>query len=311
MISSMPPSLHINIDHVATVRQARRTVEPSPLEALKILVELKRELQGYTQARFNDADCAQEGSNSVQARSQLKAESLAGITIHLREDRRHINDRDVLEIDSFLRDHLEMGLTFEMGATEEIRAVCLTTKAKLATIVPESRAELTTEGGMDIIARKKYLKEFIKPIQANGTQVSFFVDPVIEQISAAHELGAEFVELHTGTYANLFIVETPQLVSERAALNLHGKVPQLGPEDLAQSVYLEYERLAVACKHAQKLGLKTNLGHGLTLTNLPPLLRIPNIQELHIGHSIIANAIYSGLAAEVRNYLELINVCDR
>jgi len=152
------PTLHVNIDHVATVRQARRTVEPSPLEAVKLL----------------------EGTG------------VAGITIHLREDRRHINDNDAREVDSYLRES-QMGLTFEMGATEEIRSRCLETKAKLATIVPEKREELTTEGGLDLISRKAYLKEFIKPIQANGTHISFFLDPIRNQIEAAREIGAEYI----------------------------------------------------------------------------------------------------------------------
>ncbi len=243
-------SLHINIDHVATLRQARKTIEPSPLEALKI----------------------------------LESSGVAGITIHLREDRRHINDADVAEIDGYLRSSRSpLLLTFEMGATEEIRALCLSSCAHLATIVPESRAELTTEGGMDLVARFDYLQEFIKPIQAQGIPISFFVDPLKEQVLAAHQLGAEYIELHTGTYANLFL------------------------QNSEPSVYAEYSRLQEAALYAQSLGLKTNLGHGLTLPNLAPLLRIPNISELHIGHSIIANSIYDGLGVVVERFLGLIN----
>lgn len=263
--------LHVNVDHIATVRQARRTVEPSPLEAVKLL----------------------EGTG------------VAGITIHLREDRRHINDVDVREIDSYLRES-QMGLTFEMGATEKIRERCLETRAKLATIVPEKRTELTTEGGLNLSRKTKYLAEFIKPIQANGTKISFFIDPEIKQIDLARKLGAEFVELHTGTYANLFIEHLPHLASERIAINLQEQVPKLNAGDLPQLVFKEYERLRVAAIYAQSIGLKTNLGHGLTLCNLGPILSIPDISELHIGHSIIANAAYNGLRQEVIKYTELI-----
>jgi len=135
------PELHINIDHIATLRNARATVEPSPLEALRLL----------------------EGTKAC------------GITIHLREDRRHIKDQDVFELDYYIRES-RLGLTFEMGATEEIRSICLKTKSKLATIVPEKRSELTTEGGLDVYAQKSFLSEFIKPIQAKGIMISMVID---------------------------------------------------------------------------------------------------------------------------------------
>jgi pyridoxine 5-phosphate synthase len=248
------PELHINVDHIATIRQARKTIEPSPLEAVKLIAE----------------------------------KNLAsGITTHLREDRRHIQDFDVYEIDAYLRES-SLGFTFEMGATEEIRALCLKTRAKLATIVPENRMEITTEGGLDIASRKTYLKEFIKPIQANGTQISFFLDPDLNQISLAREIGAEFVELHTGAYANLFIKHSDS------------------SETLSLESTEELNRLKQAVIFAQSLGLKTNLGHGLTLSNLPHILKIPNIQELHIGHSIISNSIFFGLEKVCREFAILI-----
>ncbi len=267
----MTPELHINVDHVATIRQARRTVEPTPLDAVKLL----------------------EGTG------------VAGITIHLREDRRHINDADLREIDFYLRES-KMGLTFEMGATAEMQLKCLEIKAKLATIVPEKREELTTEGGLDLRRNSLYLREFIKPIQANGTKISFFVDPDLKQVETARELGAEFIELHTGTYANLFIQLLPHMASEQIAIKLKGTVPKLSAMDLPHQVFTEYERLQEAALYAQSLGLKTNLGHGLTLCNLAPVLNIPNISELHIGHSIIANAVYVGLREVVASYIKLI-----
>jgi pyridoxine 5-phosphate synthase len=258
------PELHVNIDHVATLRQARRTVEPSPLEAVKLIDK------------------------------ETKA---AGITIHLREDRRHIQDVDVYEIDSYIRNS-RLGLTFEMGATEEIRQVCLTTKAKLATLVPENRQEITTEGGLNLLARKD-LKEFIKPIQDNGTKISFFINPDLDQVTAAKEFGADFVELHTGTYANLFLAfaeqkgYAPEQISNK-------NFNKLSKEQLSPAVQTEIERLRQAALAAQKIGLKTNLGHGLTVYNLLYLLdEIPNIQELHIGHSIIANAVFMGLKESI------------
>lgn len=268
----MTPELHINIDHIATIRQARKALEPSPLEAVKILESTKA----------------------------------SGITVHLREDRRHINDQDVLEIDNYLRQSIKpkLGLTFEMGATHEIRAICLKTKSKLATIVPEKRQELTTEGGLDVSSQRVFLQEFIKPIQDNGIKISFFVDPVIEQLESSKVIGAEFVELHTGTYANLFA----KYHSDKATL---GYLPEL-PEaikfaDLVMPVQDEILRIKVAVDYAQSIGLKTNLGHGLTVPNLTPLLeQLSSIQELHIGHSVISNAIYYGIPEITRLMLKVI-----
>ncbi len=263
------PELHINIDHIATVRQARKTIEPSPLAAVKL----------------------------------LEATKASGITMHLREDRRHINDEDIREIDAYLRAGSRLGLTFEMGATEGIRAICLNTKAKLATLVPEKREELTTEGGLDVIAQRQYLTEFIKPIKANATRISMFIDPVIEQIEVSKEVGAEFIELHTGTYANLFI-------------KYHSDVAVIGSQYIAGSklsfaelvapVQEEVLRLKKAVEHAQSIGLKTNLGHGLIIPNLPPLLeQVTGVRELHIGHSIVANSLYYGLRETVEEFIRV------
>ncbi len=264
---SMPaPELHINIDHIATVRQARKTIEPSPLEAVKLLESTKA----------------------------------SGVTMHLREDRRHVNDEDIREVDGYLRAGSRLTLTFEMGATEGIRTICLNTKAKLATLVPEKREELTTEGGLDVIAQKVYLAEFIKPIKDNGTKISMFVDPVIEQIEASKEIGASFVELHTGTYANLFI----KYHADIAAIGSQ-YIPgsKLSFTELVTPVQEEVLRLKQAVEHAQSIGLKTNLGHGLAIPNLPPLLeQLIRVQELHIGHSIVANALYYGISSIINDF---------
>jgi pyridoxine 5-phosphate synthase len=265
------PELHINIDHIATLRNARATVEPSPLAAVKLL----------------------EGTKAN------------GITIHLREDRRHIKDQDVFELDNYLRDS-RLGLTFEMGATEEIKAICLKTKSQLATIVPEKRSELTTEGGLDVIAQKLFLTEFIKPIQENGTKISMFVDPVTEQIQASKEIGADFVELHTGTYANLFI-KFHNEVSALGSFCNAGLVQALSYDFVVDPIKQEIDRLSQAVLFAQSIGLKTNLGHGLTVPNLPALIsKTPNVRELHIGHSVIANSIYYGLPRIIEMFADLV-----
>lgn len=262
--------LHINIDHIATLRNARRTVEPSPLEAVKL----------------------------------LEASKASGITTHLREDRRHINDNDIKEIDAYLRGS-RLGFTFEMGATEVIRSICLTTKAALATIVPEKREELTTEGGLDVLSRKEFLTEFIKPIKDNGTKISMFIDPDEKQIEASKEMGADFIELHTGTYANLFIKYHSELAAMGAFYT--GSEVKLSYANLTQPVKEEADRLVRAVNHAQSIGLKTNLGHGLTVPNLSALMEnMQNIRELHIGHSVVANAIYYGLNNMVSNYAAVI-----
>lgn len=266
----MKPELHINIDHIATVRQARKTVEPSPLEAVRL----------------------------------LEATKAAGITMHLREDRRHVNDDDIREVDAYLRAGSRLGLTFEMGATDGIRAICLSTKAKLATLVPEKREELTTEGGLDVITQRAYLMEFIKPIKDNGTKISMFIDPVLEQIEASKEIGAQFVELHTGTYANLFI----KYHADKAAIGAtYIQGTKLNFSDLVEPVQQEVLRLQKATTYAQSIGLKANLGHGLTIPNLPPLLeQVTGVQELHIGHSIVANSLYYGLGAVVGEFIRVI-----
>ncbi len=280
---SKQPELHVNIDHVATVRQARLTYEPSPLQAVKILEET----------------------------------NTAGITIHLREDRRHIQDSDVYEIDEYLKDS-KLSLTFEMDATsEEIRTVCLKTKAKLATLVPEKREELTTEGGLDLIAKQKFLTEFIKPIQANQTLVSIFVDPIKEQIDAVKAINADFIELHTGSFANYFIDDFKEEMPFNKSHDAKNFERKLDYSKLSEKTINEAKRLKEAANYAKSIGLRVNLGHGLTLENLPLLLAgselaidggIPEVEELHIGHSLIANSIFSGVKKVANDYLNLIEV---
>ena len=255
----MNKELHVNLDHIATLRKARRTVEPRIIDAIKLLENTQ----------------------------------VAGITLHLREDRRHIEDKDIYEIDKYLR-RSKLGFTFEMAATSEIRDICLQTKAQLATLVPEKREEVTTEGGLDLESHFDYLKEFIKPFAQNDIKVSLFVDPDLETIKLAKEIGADAIELHTGVYANLFLNEK----------NLEDFALNRRPHE---SVIAEAKRLHKAADLAKSMELQVNMGHGLTINNLPFLLEIDAIKEFHIGHSIIANSVFKGIESVCNEFTELLN----
>jgi len=233
--------LGVNIDHVATIRQARRTIEPDPVWAAA-LVELG-------------------GAH--------------GITIHLREDRRHIQDRDV----RVLRETVQVKLNLEMATSEEIVQIALETRPHQVTLVPEKREELTTEGGLDVISNRERVGEVIRRLQGAGIEVSLFIDPDAAQIEASRELGATAIELHTGCYAD--------------ALTESGQ-------------YSELAKLTQAGEVARKLGLLLHMGHGLTYRNVVPVARIPEVAELNIGHSIIARAVLVGLERAVREMRELI-----
>jgi pyridoxine 5-phosphate synthase len=227
--------LSVNIDHVATLRQARRTVEPDPVAAAVI-------------AELAGAD---------------------GITVHLREDRRHIQERDVRLLRQTVRTHLNL----EMAATEEMVAIALEIKPDYVTLVPERREEITTEGGLDVASQVSRLGEVVDRLQGSGIPVSLFVDPDPIQIAAAAQVGARWVELHTGRYAEA------SSEAQREA-------------ELAQ--------LQKASQQAIQLGLRVNAGHGLTYWNVGPVARIPGIEELNIGHSIISRAVLVGLERAVR-----------
>ncbi len=229
-------TLGVNIDHVATIRQARGGVEPDPVLAASIV-----ELAG------GDA-----------------------ITVHLREDRRHINDRDV----KILSDTVKTRLNLEMAATEEMKKIALEIKPYSVTLVPEKRQELTTEGGLDVVKQKEYLKEFIAPLLKAGIIVSLFIDPDLEQVKASAYTKAQFIELHTGQYAESF--DSPE---EEKAFN-----------DLKKSAKL-----------ANELGLKVNAGHGLNYQNVKRIITIPGMVELNIGHSIISRSVFTGLTQAVKD----------
>jgi pyridoxine 5-phosphate synthase len=232
--------LSVNIDHVATLRQARGENQPDPVTAALIA-----EIAGAS-----------------------------GIVSHLREDRRHIQDSDIY----LLRKMLKTKLDLEMAATEEIIGIALDVVPELVTLVPERRQELTTEGGLDVASEIQKFKAVTERFHKKGIMVSLFVAPVEVQIKAAKKTGADFVELHTGEYANA----------------------------KGNAVGLELERLKRAAALARKLGLKVNAGHGLNYTNLKAVALIDEIEEFSIGHALISHAIFVGLERAVKEMLEIL-----
>lgn len=234
--------LGVNIDHVATLRQARGTRYPEPIQAALV-------------AEHAGAD---------------------GITLHLREDRRHIQDRDV----RMLRDILQTRINLEMAATPEMGAIACELKPSDCCLVPERREELTTEGGLDVVSRRDELRDFCARLAEAGVRVSLFIDAEPAQLEAARDVGAPVVEIHTGHYAD---AATP---AERAEA---------------------LERIHRAVDLGLDLGLQVNAGHGLDYHNVKAIAAIPGIRELNIGHSIIARAVFSGLDQAVRDMKRIIN----
>ena len=241
-------SLHVNIDHVATIRQARRGEEPEPVTAAGI-------------AEMSGAD---------------------GITIHLREDRRHIQDRDVELINQVVQTRLNL----EMAATGEMFGIALRIKPDIVTLVPEKREEITTEGGLDVISNRDSLLS-IQQLKDEGIRVSLFIDPDPKQIEASTDCGADDVELHTGSYATAFNRKNHE----------HG----------SNIFEHEYNRLVQASELAHQCGLQVNAGHGLNYHNTRKICHLPHLYELNIGHSIISRGIFSGLQKAVREMRELID----
>jgi pyridoxine 5-phosphate synthase len=227
--------LGVNIDHVATVRQARRTYEPDPVTAAAL-------------ATLAGAD---------------------GITVHLREDRRHIQDRDVV----LLRQTVHTRLNLEMCTSDELVAFALSVKPDEATLVPEKRQELTTEGGLDVIGQASEVRAATQKLKAAGIQVALFINAGLEQVDMVKDVGADAIEFHTGTYAD--------------AKGKHQA------DELA--------KLRAAAHHAFGLGLHVHMGHGLNYHNVGPVVRIPGVEELNIGHSIISRAVLVGLERAVKD----------
>ena len=243
----MPLHLGVNIDHIATLRQARyrtmpgaHNVEPSIL----------------------------------QAALEAEASGAHSITVHLRADRRHIVDEDVFLL------HREIGtmMNLEMGNTPEILGIALKVRPHFVCMVPENREEVTTEGGLDVVGQKEVLRASVTQLEQNGTRVSMFIDPDLDQVRASAEIGASMIELHTGTFAN-------ELGAQRS---------------------VEAARLKAAAELGQALGLQINAGHGLTTKNLRELFIVPHLAELNIGHSIVARSVFVGLRTAIHEMLELM-----
>jgi len=241
----MHPRLGVNVDHVATLRQARRAIYPDPVTAAALA-----ELAGADQ-----------------------------ITVHLREDRRHILDRDV----EILRSTVQTRLNLEMAATDEMVRIALQVAPDVCTLVPERRQELTTEGGLDVVSQRAAIERVVRALRGGGRRVSLFVDPDLEQLRASRDVGADTVELHTGTYCD-------------------------APDDVRQA---ELARLAAAAREGHRLGLEIAAGHGLHYTNVQPVAAIPEIVELNIGHAIVARAVLVGLERAVREMKEQIEKGQR
>lgn len=233
--------LGVNVDHVATVREARKTFEPDPVMAAALAI-------------LGGAE---------------------GITIHLREDRRHAKDRDL----RLLREVVYCELNLEMAATDEMVRIAIDVKPDMVTLVPEKRQELTTEGGLDVMGQKEHIKETIKRLQDSGIPVSLFINPNIMDVEISKEIGADMVEIHTGLYANA-----------------KGKKQEK-----------ELHRIIESVKVGNKLGLLVNAGHGLNYFNVKNIAAIEGLRGLYIGHSIISRAVLVGIERAVREMKELID----
>ena len=240
--------LGVNIDHVATIRQARKTYEPEPAWAA-------------VEAHIGGAD---------------------GITVHLREDRRHIQDADVEK----LRMLTQIKLNLEMAATEEMVGIACRLKPEMAMLVPEGRHEVTTEGGLDIVAQESKLKNAIARLSDAGIVSSVFIDAELDQIEAAACIGARVCEIHTGPYAHAF----------------HNK----GRDAESPAVLAELDKIRNAGEAIRSLGMRFNAGHALNYFNVQPVARLPGIRELHIGHAIVSRAVFVGLRAAVSEMKRLM-----
>ena len=233
--------LCINIDHIATLRQARRESEPDPVTAAGI--------------------CELAGAE--------------GIVCHLREDRRHINDRDL----RLLKEVVKTKLDLEMAATSEMIKIAYLIKPEMATLVPEKREEITTEGGLNIAASKEKIMNAVKSINEAGVKVSVFIDPQPENVDLALEAGADMIEIHTGQYANV--------------------------KEISDKI-LEAEKIRQIARMAKELGMGVNAGHGLNYLNIVPIANIEDIDEVSIGHSIISRAVFTGLHKAVEDMLVIL-----
>ena len=242
----MHRKLGVNIDHIATIRQARRTKYPDP----------------------------------VAAAALAEAAGADQITVHLREDRRHIQERDV----RILRETVQTTLNLEMGATQEMLKIALDVKPDIVTLVPERREELTTEGGLDVNHHRDHLKKYVQSLRDADLKVSLFIDPDLEMLRAAHRLDAPSIELHTGKYADA-----------------RGELERKN----------ELRRIADAARAAAKLGMRVAAGHGLHYTNVQELVLVEEIEEFNIGHSIVARAMLVGMDRAVRDMVDALKASPK
>jgi pyridoxine 5-phosphate synthase len=240
--------LGVNIDHVATVRQARRTYEPDPVWAA-------------VEAHLGGAD---------------------GITVHLREDRRHIQDEDVRR----LRELVHIKLNLEMAATDEMVAIACKVQPEMAMLVPEGRLEVTTEGGLDIVRQEARLKAAVARLADAGIVTSVFIDAELAQVEAAQRIGARVCEVHTGPYAHMF--------------HSKGRDPEMKP------VVAQLQKIGAAGDAIRGLGMRFNAGHALNYANVEPVAALPGIRELHIGHAIVSRALFVGMREAVREMKSLM-----
>ncbi len=240
--------LGVNIDHVATLRQARMTYEPDPVWAA-------------IEAHLGGAD---------------------GITVHLREDRRHIQDADVRR----LRDLTQIKLNLEMAATDEMVGIACDLRPEMAMLVPEGRHEITTEGGLDVVAQESRLRDVISRLADSGIMTSVFIDAELPQIEAAARIGSRVCEIHTGPYAHAFYSR--------------------GRDAESPAVVAELDKICQAGKAARALGMRFNAGHALNYYNVQPVARLPGVRELHIGHSIVSRSLFVGLREAVGEMKQLM-----
>ena len=242
--------LGVNVDHVATLRQARYALLPdSP----------------------NAEPCPVTASLAAQ---KAGADS---ITVHVRADRRHMQEQDVFKI----KDACDIPINLEMGNTPEMLEIALKLQPDFVCLVPETREEVTTEGGLDVLSNEQALADTVAKLQANGTKISLFIDPELEHIEAASRIGAEMIELHTGCFANAV-------------------------DDDASKRPTEIQRLIEAAELGNKLGLQVNAGHGINYENLHELFVVPHLKELNIGHSIVAKSVFTGFEKAVADVISLM-----
>lgn len=259
-------TLGVNIDHIAVLREARKINDPDPLMALAI--------------------CAQSGADQI--------------TIHLREDRRHIHDEDARRIIAASA----LPVNLECAIEPSIIDIVCALRPHRATLVPEKRQEVTTEGGLDVVGNFHAISNAIKQLKAHEIDVSLFIDPTREAIEASEQLGAQWVELHTGSYANLYAMRHSALPHSHHAI----ESLNLSRRDLDSLLESAYGAIVDAANHARSLGLKVAAGHGLNYQNVAPIVTIDTIEELNIGQSIIARSVFTGLSSAVKDMKAL---CQR